>query len=340
MDRWTWFLYAGRRAFSRSAWERWTAILVGSLALASILGGFVLLVTTWMAWSWPVPSNAESPPWIELAVRLLIGLVLIGIGVYWMAAAIWRVAAHRPRGLSRRAPRADVVLVNALSTGAKEFPTVPLPRRPLAPGNALAYRLPGGDLPWGWLAVSSLASLISVGLLSVLTIWAWRSRVQAEIDWWAVGAAVCCLPVAAWSVYRWFRHFLMIVGFGPTQLEISDYPLVPGQRFDVFVSQPGRLRFQLLEVMLRCQEVATFTQGTNIRTESKTVYEERLFRQRGVSAEDPFHCELTVTLPQDAMHSFVSANNRIQWQIVISAIVRGWPRFERIFPIVVRPATP
>jgi hypothetical protein len=104
--------------------------------------------------------------------------------------------------------------------------------------------------------------------------------------------------------------------------------------------QPGRLRLKLLEVVLICQEEATFSQGTSIQTERKTVFEQRLLRQRGVElkANRPFECELELLLPDNAMHSFSSANNRVLWKIIVQGSARGWPDFQQTFPIVVHPA--
>jgi hypothetical protein len=100
------------------------------------------------------------------------------------------------------------------------------------------------------------------------------------------------------------------------------------------------LRLKLLEVVLLCQEEATFSQGTNIQTERKTVYEQRLLRQRGVEvgANQPFECELEFQIPDNAMHSFSSANNRVLWKIIVQGSARGWPGFHQTFPIVVHPA--
>lgn len=201
----------------------------------------------------------------------------------------------------------------------------------------MPYRLTGANPDLGWMIGAGIASLVSVGLLTVLCWFVWQTYDAGTVDWWALGAAVCCIPVVAWSVYRFFLKFLVFVAFGPSRLEISQYPLAPGQTVQLSLRQPGQMRLHLLEVVLLCQEVVTYSQGTNVRTETRNVVEQRLFRQRGIAAAEPFQCEFEMAIPRDAMHSFSADSNRIQWKIIVSASVRGWPRFERAFPIIVQP---
>ena len=46
---------------------------------------------------------------------------------------------------------------------------------------------------------------------------------------------------------------------------------------------------------------------------------------------------MSVTIPADAMHSFSSENNAVQWRIVVRALPDRWPEFTRVFPVVVLP---
>ena len=73
------------------------------------------------------------------------------------------------------------------------------------------------------------------------------------------------------------RLFLLTTSVGPTRIEISDHPLAPGAQYDLFLSQAGRVTMNSFEVLLACDEKATFRQGTDTRTEARRVYEERCF---------------------------------------------------------------
>jgi hypothetical protein len=96
-----------------------------------------------------------------------------------------------------------------------------------------------------------------------------------------------------------------------------------------------------LDVRLICQEEATYNQGTDIRTEQATVLNQRLLRRRGiwVTPGNPFEAEFEFFIPAEAMHSFKSPNNRIQWKIVVSAQAKKWPRLNRVFAVSVYPAS-
>ena len=70
-------------------------------------------------------------------------------------------------------------------------------------------------------------------------------------------------------IYLFMRQLLIASGVGPTQLEISDHPLLPGRRYDLYLSQAGRLTMNFLEIDIVCEEQATYHQGTDTRTERR-----------------------------------------------------------------------
>ena len=137
--------------------------------------------------------------------------------------------------------------------------------------------------------------------------------------WLAGGLLLVFVPAAGWSVFHFFRQLIKLAGIGPTSVELSKYPLTPGNTYKLFLSQTGRVRLQLLKVELICEEHVTYNQGTDIRTETVVVFSNRLMRQRGVSltAGRAFETELEFELLASVMHSFNSTNNRVQWLSLI-----------------------
>ena len=131
----------------------------------------------------------------------------------------------------------------------------------------------------------------------------------------------------------------MYSGLGPTCIEISEHPLFPGKKYGIFLSQAGRMRLKLLELHLVCQEAVTFQEGTDIRTESKTVQQIRILHKTGIriNPDLPFETSAEFALPDNAMHSFQSSHNMISWMILVHGEVEGWPSFERKFPVIVYP---
>jgi hypothetical protein len=263
---------------------------------------------------------------------------MISVGVYWMLAAIWKVGATAERRSAIVNRAGEIELLNELWRSSNALPTVPSPAGPPPRGRVLKYRMSGSNRSVWWLATAGLFALVSVGLATGLTLQAARAWSAGQTDLLAIVAAIICLSVAAWTVVQFARQLLILTGFGPTLLEISEFPLVPGGVYQLYLEQPGRFRFQVIEVVLVCVEEATFSQGTNVRTEKRKALERRLFRKRGIAPDQPVQEMFELRLPIEAMHSFVSGNNRIVWKIIVTATVRGWPQFQRTFPVTITPA--
>jgi hypothetical protein len=94
-----------------------------------------------------------------------------------------------------------------------------------------------------------------------------------------------------------------------------------------------------LKVLLRCQEQATYQQGTNSRTETCPVFEQEVFRREEFEIHQglPFEATLPLRVPESAMHSFKSAHNAIQWKLIVLGDIAGWPNYEREFPLLIYP---
>jgi hypothetical protein len=87
-------------------------------------------------------------------------------------------------------------------------------------------------------------------------------------------------------------------------------------------------------------EVATYRQGTDTRTERLRVFEQPVFHHEQIEVEPSrvFEHQGEVEIPAECMHSFKATHNEVQWRLLIRADVAGWPPFERTFPVVVCPS--
>ena len=94
-----------------------------------------------------------------------------------------------------------------------------------------------------------------------------------------------------------------------------------------------------LRVSFVCEEVATFRQGTNTRTETREVYRQELFRRQPVEHPKgtPFEAEIELNLSRGIMHSFAAEHNEIHWTLVVDGRQEGRPDYKRAFPVIVRP---
>jgi hypothetical protein len=103
--------------------------------------------------------------------------------------------------------------------------------------------------------------------------------------------------------------------------------------FDRSTSSMRSLTFHLEGI-----ESAKYTRGTNTTTDTQKFHEEILY-----STSEPIEVaegKVTVTIPDDTMHSFYGSNNKIMWQIRLKGDIPFWPDVAATFPIKVNPHEP
>ena len=353
------YLFSGR-PFSGSN-RRWLTGVSEALFAAALM--FVGVVCFVVSITLAVLRSTNGSLYISvwfLALQILVAISLIVIGAFLIGRLLWQVgiSAERRGALASRAN--ELELLNDLRRRRGDLPTVP--RDHFAPrvGKQLPFRLmPSPRNLWGLIA-STAGSVVLVALVTILILIISNdfqdvaSEFYGEIEgrisgkkpdeipdrpWLAAALLVPIGAAAIWSVFQFFRQLLKLTGIGGTSIEISGYPLLPGNTYQISLSQTARVRLKLLDVSLVCVEEATFRQGTDVRTESRIVYDNRLFRQRGVetSTGTPFNTGFELALPERAMHSFKSSNNRVQWKIVVTAQAKSWPRLKRNFAVTVHP---
>jgi hypothetical protein len=149
--------------------------------------------------------------------------------------------------------------------------------------------------------------------------------------WWLAGLVALAFVV---------RELVRDATVGATIVEVSDHPWRPGEHYELFLNQGGRLEFSRLEIRLVCEERATYSQGTNTRTERACTFNEQLLQREGleIGKAQPFEGRCEITLPPQSMHSFVADHNEIVWRLVVQGAGEQKRGFERSFPIVVYPA--
>ena len=356
-----WFRLFLLARWFRGSNRRWLAgVTEASVAAALLLIGVGLLtVSVTIAVMDPAVLREST---IYLALWGLMSLVLILVGLGWIIRLIWHVGVSAERRGAIAARANELEILNELRQRRADLPTVPRDPRPPVAGSTFGFRIvPSPRNLWG-LIWATIFSVVSVALLSILVLICadsfglqsqWVSQLGEisgsiapdeisrlpERPWMAAALILLLTPACGWSIYHFFRQLLKLAGIGPTVIELSVYPLRPGQQVEGWISQSGRVRLKLFNVDLICQEEVTYNQGTDIRTETSIVYQAQLFRQRGLtlSAGKPFESPLQFEIPGSAMHSFKSTNNRIQWKIQVVAQAKNWPRLRRTFPITVHP---
>jgi len=276
---------------------------------------------TWFAW---------------LMLLLPAAFISIGGGGLAYAMLTWGKSTERLAASGGRATGLELLLP---AYGTEEFPYVPDPHDLNdSPGTRLKYRLPTGTGRWRLLAIV-LVCVFWNGVVAFFARMAVLAFQRGEPDWFLTVFLVPLALAGLALVGLLVRELVVATAVGPTLVEISAHPLLPGREYDMLMSQSGRLSIGSLQVKLVCEEVARYRQGTNTRTATRRVYEETLVSREAFDIQPgvPFEVRARLKVPTEAMHSFTADHNEIDWKIVVNAAITRWPDFERTFPLIVRP---
>ncbi|MBN2473416.1 MAG: DUF3592 domain-containing protein [Pirellulales bacterium] len=285
-----------------------------------------------------VVLSREGNAWIWLVMIVPLSFIALGGGGFLYRALHWGKSAERRKVLAQRVQQTDLFGANGDSN--RKLPNVPDDADITnSPGTRLKFRLPIGTSP-GWALFGiMIACLFWNGIVGVFVAMAVGDYLAGEPDWLLTLFLVPFLLVGFVLVYVFIRQLLVTTGIGPTLVEISDHPLHAGDCCRLFISQSGRLAFHSLEVLLVCEEEATYRQGTDTRTETREVHRQQILRREGFDVQRglPFETECELTVPAQAMHSFKSDHNEINWKVVVEGEVAGWPDYKRSFLVIVHP---
>jgi hypothetical protein len=246
------------------------------------------------------------------------GGVLIGI-----AAAVGVYAFRSPEARQAK-PRDPRTVLDGL----------PIPSVVRSTGSRLAVRLgKTGNYGLGAIVVPVLAVLVN-GV-------AWPATCAASpadsgwFLWIGLGGIVLAVAAIA-TVSAWVGARKAPV------VEISREPVAPGGTFELSVLQHGPATIIVYEVKLVCLERTQTLDRKHNQTFEHVVSEQTLIAQTAmiVGRDEPWSHAHTLTIPEDAMHSFSTRGSDIIWQFVVRAEIDGRPDFELNYPFRVLPALP
>jgi hypothetical protein len=276
---------------------------------------------TWFAW-----------------LMLVVPVPFIAVGIGGLAYAIWNWGKSQERRavLAQKAARRDQI---ELTGHAPPFPSVPSPGDVTdSPGTTLAFRLPSGEPGWNLFGLLML-SVIWNSIVAVF-IWMAVEGYRRGTPDWLLALVIAPLALAGAGLVLFFIKQLFVAsGVGPTIVEISEHPLYPGGRYELFIDQSGKLTVKRFRVVLVCEEEATYRQGTDARTATRRVYEHEVFCRESFEGQPGagFRMRADIEIPACAMHSFRSAHNKVCWKLVVSGEVARRGEFERSFLLHVYP---
>jgi len=333
-------------------YDRWTYDISGdyldSQADAQVILEQFTLGSMWHCFYDPInPSIAVVvrgySPWLFIALLVPATFIIIGGAGLTRSIFLW--------GRSAEQRSVDLQRVAALTPWQQTETAQHLPYVPHganltnSPGTTLAYRLPtGAQAGWRVFALGAASVLWNGIVLALLALYV-TGGITADPPWILWVMFLVAIPAGWGLVYLFVRQLLLTSGVGPTLVEISDNPLIMGERYEVFLSQTGKLSLKKLQLDLECEEEATYRQGTDTRTDRRRVVQQTLWQREQFEIEQglPFEVRCELRLPAGGMHSFLGSYNAVHWNLVVRAELADWPNFERSFPIVVHPrkeATP
>jgi hypothetical protein len=318
--------------------------LVGSFGEAAFCGSLFLLGTLLLGVI--IGTQVVQPDasqfkfgygrWLVILVGAS-SVVLGGAGLIWTVLRMG-TSIERRSAMARRAAESD--FAHAAAPRPRNYPTLP-PFDGLtnSPGIELAYRLPASQTP-GWrLLATTIFAMLWLFLVFLLTVPVIRWHIAGRHEWLLTALLLPFWGVCYWAVRSFVQLLLLNNGMGQTTVEISDLPLMPGHEYQAVVAQHGQVSMKVLEVLLICEEEATFMQGTDIRTEVREVFRQRCAAWRDFRIEPavPFTATCGIPVPANIMHSFQSPHNVVRWRLIVRGEPQNWPVFERGFPLVICP---
>lgn len=261
-------------------------------------------------------------------------------GSVGLAFQLMRFGASNERRSAIASRAQSMEMIGPTADDAPRLPNVPKGRSLTdSPGERLTYRLAANTSPTSRLAGPAVLSLLWNAvwfvLLAVVVSGFWIDQPR----WILAGLLIPFGGIGIWSFRFFLAQLRQLAGVGPTIVEISEHPLLPGHSYRLFVAQMGRLKLRRLKIGLACEEVSFFSQGTDVRVERHEAFNQLLHKEVNVRVDPqrPWEQQLHFDFPDHVMHSFVGSHNAVHWKIVVTGESRPWPSFSRSFPIVVHP---
>lgn len=361
------------RTWSKKRGDRTAAAPLGALATETVYFTTVLMVGVFglslvlalqfapsRVPAMPNMPGASGSPQLDTPVAawifgiLFVAAIFVGGGRLMYRLIRQSASSEYRHVLVGRAGRLRAGAIDLISPGGEPSPAgsvddspAELPAVPRAgpqtdsPGERLRYRLPWSGPTSDVLGITALSLLFNAAWF-VLAAIAVSGLIRGQVRPFLIVLLVPLAWIGVWLFRRMIGRVRASAGVGPTVVEISDHPLHPGETYDVFVAQWGRMTLRRLSVRLVCEEETFYRQGTDVRSERHEAMSIHLGASKNLQV-DPHNAaeqQLQIRLPDDAMHSLAGRHNAIRWRIEVQGKLVRWPSFCRNFPVVIHPPPP
>ncbi|XZE19706.1 DUF3592 domain-containing protein [Pirellulaceae bacterium SH449] len=184
--------------------------------------------------------------------------------------------------------------------------------------------------------------LKAIGMVLFALFW---NGITGTITYFAV-ADFSIIPLLFMSIFLLIGVLILLAAihsvlqlFNPRTVAVCSHSyLQPGSEFEISWLQKGNpKRIRKLAITLEGKELVTFRQGTKTRTETSVFFSERV-----LETTDPAEIESgfrDCQIPENAMHTFDGASNKIIWTVQVHGDIPFWPDILDDFTVVVYPPT-
>jgi len=158
---------------------------------------------------------------------------------------------------------------------------------------------------------------------------------SALVVWFLILGASGALFI--WAV----RPLIAARKLGRVAVQVTPVFVRPGQSVTCTVNLQPRGDIHLIEAQatLRGMEVVQWQSGDDTHSHRTVIRAEsvKFAADRELSAGQSATLETQLTIPPDAPTTFMAAHNSLLWLIEVKLYLKGWPDWQREFPVIVRP---
>jgi hypothetical protein len=282
----------------------------------------------------------------------LIFTLVGGIGVVFtrksMRSANTPKADWQPKGSTSESPPGPAPLVSSQPAGTSVFDSGPfqsLDRGSRAvdiagapPASDGPVTLKANSSPVGRVFATLFATLFWNGIVSVFVVSIGREILNGGVGFFSVFMGLFMVPFVLIGIGIFIAFIAQVLALfnGRAAVTLSKGALRPGESVDIGWKLGGGLfQPQNIRVFVEAREEATYRRGTDTVTDRSVFFRHTLYE----SASGPAS-SARLALPETAMHSFESSNNKIVWVLTVHGEIRWWPDVKEEYKLLVKPAGP
>jgi hypothetical protein len=192
--------------------------------------------------------------------------------------------------------------------------------------------------PWGKLAGALLFAVFWNGITSIFVTIAVTSHLKGRPEWFLTIFIIPFVLVGLGMIL--YVGYTLLALFTPQPVvRVSSRSVRLGDLLVLNWTFGGSSRsIRQMNISVSGREEATYRRGTKTHTDTK------VFREIPVVETDHFlkiqQGEAEIRIPEDTMHSFESAHNKIVWTIQVKGEISMWPDVDNSYTLLVLPLGP